>query len=138
MTRFNISLDEGVQFVLRALENMWGGELFVPKIPSYRVTDVAEAIAPGCKHQIVGIRPGEKLHEEMITETDGLNCVEFKKHFVILPATQLWSVTDFEKEFDGIRCEYGFRYNSEQNKEWLGVEELRRLIRENVDPTFKV
>ena len=90
MTRFNISLEEGVEFVLRALEHMWGGELFVPKIPSYRITDVAEAIGPDCRREIVGIRPGEKLHEEMITETDGLNTLEFDDHFVMLPSGRLW------------------------------------------------
>ena len=83
MTRFNISLDEGVELVFYALEHMWGGEIFVPRIPSYRIVDVAEAIGSECKRVITGIRPGEKLHEEMITETDGPNTLEFERHFVV-------------------------------------------------------
>ena len=112
MTRFNISLEEGVDLVLYALANMWGGELFVPKIPSYRITDVAEAIGPRCKRVITGIRPGEKLHEEMITETDGLNTIELKKYFVILPATRLWDVQKYCRTFKGRLCGYRFRYSS--------------------------
>ena len=138
MTRFNISLEEGVALVLKALEIMWGGEIFVPKIPSYRITDVAEAIGPNCRQEVVGIRPGEKLHEEMITETDALNSVEFKDYFVILPALQLWDVEKFMREFGGKRCAVGFMYNSGTNTEWLGVESLRDLIRTHVDPSFEV
>ena len=138
MTRFNISLEEGVTLVLRALEIMWGGEIFVPKIPSYRITDVAEAIGPKCRQEIVGIRPGEKLHEEMITETDALNSVEFKDYFVILPSLQLWDVEKFMREFGGKRCAPGFLYNSGTNTEWLGVEQLRNLICTHVDPSFEV
>ena len=89
MTRFNITLQEGVAFVLRSLEMMWGGEIFVPKIPSYRITDVAEAVGPGCRTEIVGIRPGEKLHEDLVTETDAISTVEFDDYFVILPS-MLW------------------------------------------------
>lgn len=138
MTRFNISLDEGVQLVLRALEIMWGGEIFVPKIPSYRITDVAEAIGPECRRNVVGIRPGEKLHEEMVTETDAINTVEFKEYFVILPSMRLWDVDAFIKSFDGKRCEAGFAYNSGTNTDWLGVAQLRELIRQHVDPNFEV
>lgn len=138
MTRFNISLEEGVDLVLHALGHMWGGELFVPKIPSYRITEVAEAIAPECKRTVVGIRPGEKLHEEMITETDGLNTLEFERHFVILPSARLWDPDDYCKTFNGRRCEYGFKYSSGDNTEWLNVEQLRQLIRKHVDPTFAV
>jgi FlaA1/EpsC-like NDP-sugar epimerase len=138
MTRFNISLEQGVDLVLYALEHMWGGELFVPKIPSYRITDVAEAIGPKCKRVVVGIRPGEKLHEEMITETDGLNTIEFDKHFIILPSARLWDPDEYCKAFNGRRCEYGFKYSSGNNTEWLSVEELRKLIREQVDPSFAV
>lgn len=136
MTRFNITLQEGVQLVIDALEKMWGGEIFVPKIPSYRITDVAEAVAPGCRQEIVGIRPGEKLHEEMITETDAINTVEFAKYFVILPSMKLWDINDFMKTFHGRLCMDGFRYNSGTNTEWLSVEEIRELIRQHVDPTF--
>lgn len=138
MTRFNISLDEGVQFVLKALEEMWGGELFVPKIPSYRITDVVEAIAPNCKRIIVGIRPGEKLHEEMITETDALNTLEFKNHFVILPATQQWDTAKYAARFGGVSCVAGFKYNSATNNDWLSVDNIRELIKRHVDPTFSI
>ncbi len=136
MTRFNISLEEGVDMVLNALANAWGGELFVPKIPSYRITDVAEALAPGCKRVVTGIRPGEKLHEEMVTETDGLNTIELPNQFVILPSTRLWDPDEFCRTFNGKRCEYGFCYNSGTNKEWLTVDQIRELIRKHVDPTF--
>ncbi|WP_411822952.1 UDP-N-acetylglucosamine 4,6-dehydratase (inverting) [Leptospira sp. 'Mane'] len=133
MTRFNITLNEGVDLVLFALENMWGGEVFVPKIPSYRILDVAEAIGPDCKKEIIGIRPGEKIHEEMITETDALNTLEFDKYFVILPSFQpAWSIDEFKKKFNGEFCKYGFRYNSGENSEWLSVSDLKKLISENV------
>jgi UDP-N-acetylglucosamine 4,6-dehydratase/5-epimerase len=138
MTRFNITLEEGVDLVLFALQNMWGGEMFVPKIPSYRITDVAEAIGPDCEQEIVGIRPGEKLHEEMITETDSLSTVEFDRYYVVLPSVQQWDVDEFMSTFGGKMCEPGFRYSSGENDEWLGVEDLRSLIGEHVDPAFKV
>jgi len=136
MTRFNISLKEGVDLVLRALEIQWGGEIFVPKIPSYRITDVAQAIAPNCRHEIVGIRPGEKLHEEMITETDAINTIEFKDYFVILPSMELWDVEKFTQAFDGQRCQLGFAYNSGTNSQWLSVEQIRSLIVQQMDPGF--
>jgi len=137
MTRFNITLEEGVDLVLFSLENMWGGEVFVPKIPSYRITDVAEAISPESKLEIVGIRPGEKLHEEMITETDGLNTVEFEKYFTILPSVEMtWKSDDFVKHFKGKRCDYGFSYNSGENSEYLTVSQIRSLVRYHVDPDF--
>ena len=113
MTRFSITLQQGAEFVLQCLDKMWGGELFVPKIPSYRITDVAEAIAPECKREIIGIRPGEKLHEEMITKTDAINTVEFDDYYVILPSTQMWDIEKFRKESNtsyGEMCEYGFSY----------------------------
>ena len=135
MTRFNISLQVGVDFVLQCLEKMWGGELFVPKIPSYKILDVAKAIAPECEHKIVGIRPGEKLHEEMITETDALNSVEFEKYFVILPSTELWDIGKFMKESNssvGKMCEFGFSYDSCTNKEFLTVNDLKELIQNHI------
>lgn len=133
MTRFNITLEEGVDLVFYALENMWGGEIFVPKIPSYRILDVAEAVAPGMETRIVGIRPGEKLHEEMITETDALSTVEFDKYFVILPSFKpAWNVDDFVARFKGKRCQMGFRYNSGENTEWLSATQLRELIAKHV------
>ena len=136
MTRFNITLEDGVKLVLYALENMWGGEIFVPKIPSYKITDVAEAVAPYCTQNIVGIRPGEKLHEEMITMTDALSTVEFEKYFVILPSIQLWDVEGFTSTFNGKLCGDGFCYNSGTNSDWLSVEDIRGLITSHVDPAF--
>jgi UDP-N-acetylglucosamine 4,6-dehydratase (inverting) len=138
MTRFNITLQEGVELVQYALAHMWGGEIFVPKIPSYRITDLAEAIAPDCERKIVGIRPGEKLHEEMITETDAINSLEFEKHFVILPSMPTWDVEGYKQANEGVACCPGFSYNSGANDEWLTVSELRHLIREYVDPAFTV
>lgn len=135
MTRFNITLQDGVDFVLQCLGKMWGGELFVPKIPSYKILDVAKAIAPNCKYEMIGIRPGEKLHEEMITETDALNSVEFEKYFVILPSTQLWDINKFRKESNlsiGKMCEFGFSYNSGTNKDFLTVNDLKELINNHI------
>ena len=135
MTRFNITLQNGVDFVLQCLDKMWGGELFVPKIPSYKILDVAKAIAPECKHEIVGIRPGEKLHEEMITETDALNSIEFEKYFVILPSTQLWDIDKFREESNlsiGKMCEFGFSYNSGTNNDFLTINDLQGLIKNNI------
>jgi len=139
MTRFNITLEAGVDLVLFALENMWGGEIFVPKIPSYRITDVAEAVAPNSKLEIIGVRPGEKLHEEMITETDALNTIEFEKYYVILPSlVGKWTPEEMCEKMNGKRLEYGFKYNSGNNTEWLSVDELRRQITEHVDSSFQV
>ncbi|MBL7002231.1 MAG: UDP-N-acetylglucosamine 4,6-dehydratase (inverting) [Nitrosopumilus sp.] len=135
MTRFNITLQEGVNFVLQSLDKMWGGELFVPKIPSYKILDVAKAIAPNCKYEVVGIRPGEKLHEEMITETDALNSVEFEKYFVILPTTELWDIDKFRKESNssvGKMCEFGFSYNSGTNNDFLNINDLKDLIKNHI------
>lgn len=131
MTRFTITLQEGVDFVLESLGRMWGGELFIPKIPSYRVVDVATAIAPELEQRIVGIRPGEKLHEEMITSTDAMSTVEFARHFVILPSYRTWDVDEFVRSSAGEAgqlMEYGFQYNSGTNDRFLTVEELRHLI----------
>ncbi|HUK99987.1 MAG TPA: UDP-N-acetylglucosamine 4,6-dehydratase (inverting) [Nitrospirota bacterium] len=138
MTRFNISLEEGVNLVIYALANMWGGELFVPKIPSYRILDLAEAIAPRCERTVVGMRPGEKLHEEMVTETDALNTVEFKNYFVILPSTPLWNLDQFIRIFNGEMCKTGFKYSSGTNTEWLTIDQIRKLIKIHVDPEFTV
>ncbi len=140
MTRFNITLNEGVQLVMHALGHSLGGEIFVDKIPSYRITDLAEAIGPRCEHRVVGIRPGEKIHEEMITETDALQTIETKDHYIIVP-------TLFEHDVDLVMQEYsrhhqgklvakGFSYNSGKNTDWLSVEQLRQLIREHIDPGF--
>ncbi len=138
MTRFNITLEQGVNLVLYALAHMWGGEIFVPKIPSYRVTDLAEAIAPACKRVYIGIRPGEKLHEEMITTTDALNSIELDTYYVILPSVPLWDVQKFMKAFGGRSCSEGFHYSSGTNTAWLTVEKIRELIRSHVDRYFTV
>ncbi len=138
MTRFNITLEEGVNLVYFAIQHMWGGEIFVPKIPSYRINELAEAIAPDCRREVVGIRPGEKIHEEMITETDALNTVEFDKYFVILPSYSLWDQDKFIKTYNGRHCEPGFRYNSGENTEWLTVEQIRELVNRHVDTEFVV
>ena len=135
MTRFNITLDEGVDFVLQCFAKMWGGELFVPKIPSYNILDVIKAIDPTIKHEIVGIRPGEKLHEEMITTTDSMNTIEFKDYFVILPSVSLWDVEKFRNEGNSTPGEYykfGFSYNSSTNKHFLSINELEHLINEHI------
>ncbi len=135
MTRFNITLNEGVDFVLSSLKKMWGGEIFVPKIPSYRILDVAKAIAPDCDIKIAGIRPGEKLHEEMITATDSLNTVEFKNYYVVLPSNPLWDIEKFKKYNDndlGKFTDFGFSYDSGTNTEFLSVKKLKELIEKNL------
>ena len=137
MTRFNISLEEGVDMVLYAIENAWGGEIFVPKIPSYKITDVAKAIAPSAEIEIVGIRPGEKIHEEMITESDSLNTLDCGKYYAILPGIHRWDLNDFKNTFKAKPVPMGFKYNSSNNTDWLGVNEIRDLIRKYVDPNFK-
>ena len=137
MTRFNITLQEGVDFVLQCLGKMWGGELFVPKIPSYRILDVAEAIAPDAKHEFIGIRPGEKLHEEMITLNDAINTVEFDDYFAIIPNSDYlsWNSERFLDESNsqpGKYCKEGFSYTSNTNINFLTVEEIKDLIIKHV------
>ncbi len=136
MTRFNISLDGGVEMVLHALENAWGGELFVPKIPSYHITDIAEAIGPECKKEIIGIRPGEKIHEEMITPSDSINTYDLGKYYVILPSVPNWDLNTFITKFSAKKVPNGFSYNSGDNTEWETVESLKRLIKEHLYPDF--
>lgn len=138
MTRFNISLQGGVDMVMHALETAWGGEIFVPKIPSYKITDVAEAIGPECEQKVVGIRPGEKIHEEMITSSDSYYTYDLGRYYAIVPAIPRWSVDDFVKEFNAEKVPAGFQYNSGENTEWVSVQELRELIKEHVDETFSV
>lgn len=137
MTRFNISLEGGVEMVMHALFHAWGGEIFVPKIPSYRITDVAEAIAPGCEQKVVGIRPGEKIHEEMITPSDSFYTYDLGKYYTILPAVPNWNLDKFIQEFDAVKVKEGFAYNSGDNIEWETVDSLRSLIKEHVDSTFE-
>lgn len=136
MTRFNISLQDGVQMVMHALEVAWGGELFVPKIPSYKITEVAKAIGPNCKHEIIGIRPGEKVHEEMITSSDAFSTYDLGKYYVILPQVTTWSLEDYKKKFNAVKVPEGFNYSSGENTEWVDAEALRKLIIENIDPHF--
>ncbi|MFD1316086.1 UDP-N-acetylglucosamine 4,6-dehydratase (inverting) [Namhaeicola litoreus] len=133
MTRFNISLQGGVDMVMHALEHAWGGELFVPKIPSYKIMDIANAIAPDAEKPIVGIRPGEKIHEEMITPSDSFYTYDLGKYYTILPATHKWSLEEFIKEFKAKKVSKGFSYNSGENEEWEDMETLRLLIKEHVD-----
>jgi UDP-N-acetylglucosamine 4,6-dehydratase (inverting) len=132
MTRFNISLQEGVDMVLWALENAHGGEIFVPKIPSYRITDLAMAIGPECEHRIVGIRPGEKIHEEMITASDSFNTVDLGRYFAILPAAGAHSLESYCAVHGGQPVAPGYAYNSGSNEEVLSVEQLRALIEANL------
>ncbi len=137
MTRFNISLQGGVDMVMHALEHAWGGEIFVPKIPSYKIMDIAEAIGPDCEHKVVGIRPGEKVHEEMITPSDSFYTYDLGKYYTILPSRPKWKLEDFIKTFEAKKVADGFAYNSGTNEEWETVESLRTLITEHVDATFK-
>jgi len=138
MTRFNISLQGGVDMVLHALEVAWGGEIFVPKIPSYKITDVATAIAPEAKQEIVGIRPGEKVHEEMITSSDSFTTYDLGKYYAILPQVPNFNLQEYIKHFGAKLVPQGFQYNSGENKEWVNVNELRTLIKEHVDANFSV
>ena len=138
MTRFNILLNEAVDMVLHALDNAWGGELFVPKIPSYKITDLAMAIAPDCEHRIVGIRPGEKIHEEMITASDSFTSFDLGKYYAILPQVPNWKLSDFIDQFKATRVVEGFNYSSGTNTEWLSVNALRKLIKENVEKDFEL
>ena len=138
MTRFNISLSEGVAMVLWALENALGGEVLVPKIPSYRTTDVAEAIGPSCEKPIIGIRPGEKIHEEMITASDSFTTIDLGSYYAILPSDGHLKKRYQESDIPVIAVPAGFAYNSGSNPDFLSVERLRELIRKNVDPNFVV
>lgn len=138
MTRFNITLNEGVEMVLHAMEHAWGGEILVPKIPSYRIMDVAEAIAPGCKTEVNGIRPGEKVHEEMITTSDSHYTYDLGKYYAIIPSQHRWNLDEFIDYFGAKKVDMGFSYNSGNNDEWIGVQELRKLIKEYVDANFEV
>lgn len=138
MTRFNISLDEGVNMVLWAVKNMRGGEIFVPKIPSYRILDVVKAINPEATVDLVGIRPGEKLHEEMITSSDSPNTVDLGPYYAILPPSSQAALDDYLAEQNGSRVPFGFNYSSGENEKFLTVDEIRDLIRANINPEFNV
>jgi len=138
MTRFNISLEDGCEMVFNAIENAWGGEIFVPKIPSYKIVDVAKAIAPECKQEIVGIRPGEKLHEEMITISDSFNTLDMGKYYAILPQQPIFNVDEYKTFFKATAVPEGFSYDSGNNQEWESIESLRFLIKKHVDSTFSL
>lgn len=138
MTRFNISLEDGCEMVFNAIEKAFGGEIFVPKIPSYKITDVATAIAPECEQKIVGVRPGEKLHEEMITSSDSLNTYDLGKYYAIIPTKPVFNIEEFITSFNAKKVPEGFSYNSSENEDWETVESLRELIKEHVDANFSV
>jgi UDP-N-acetylglucosamine 4,6-dehydratase len=138
MTRFNISLEGGVDMVMHALEYAWGGEIFVPKIPSYRILDVAEAIGPECEKLVIGIRAGEKIHEEMITASDSFYTYDLGKYYAILPSSHQWNLDDFIQTFKAQKVSQGFSYNSLDNTEWETIEGLRNLIKEHVDSEFTI
>ena len=128
MTRFNITLQEGVEMVLWAIENALGAEILVPKIPSYRITDLATAIGPDCRQEIVGLRPGEKIHEQMITESDSLNTVDLGPYYAILPSSGEYGIEAYLAHRPCARMPAGFSYDSGRNPQFLSVEELRALI----------
>ncbi len=135
MTRFNITLEESVNFVLLSLSKMLGGEIYVPKIPSYNITDVAKAIDTKSKIKIIGIRPGEKIHEEMISKNESINSLEFDKYFVILPDTKFGKINKkiYLKKFKNAKlCKPGFQYNSKENKKFLKIKELQKLISKQI------
>jgi len=138
MTRFNITLQEGVDMVLWALENGQGGEIFVPKIPSYRILDVAEAVGPDCRHEVSGIRPGEKIHEEMITSSDSFYTVDLGDYYAVLSPTGKHDVAAYCEDFGATPVEPGYAYNSGSNPDFLTADQLRELIRQNIDPGFTV
>jgi UDP-N-acetylglucosamine 4,6-dehydratase (inverting) len=142
MTRFNISLEEGVDMVFFALKNALGGEIFVPKIPSYGITEVAKAIGPNCEHPVVGIRPGEKLHEEMITSSDSPNTIETENYYVIVPNSQEGSYQSvMERYLSHYKAKHvkpGFCYSSGENSNWLNAAQIRDLIKKHVDSSFNV
>ena len=132
MTRFNILLEEGVNMVLHALDKAWGGEIFVPKIPSYKITDLATAICDKCEQIITGVRPGEKIHEEMITSSDSYNTHDLGKYYVILPQNPVFDIESYIRAKKAKKVKPGFSYNSGQNQHFLTVDELRILIKDNL------
>jgi len=132
MTRFMISLEQGVELVWYAFDDMIGGEIYVKKIPSMKVIDVATAVAPEAEQKTIGIRPGEKLHEQMISPEDSLYTYEYKEHFKILPSINDWS-TDVARIGDGVKVPEGFMYASDNNADWMTVEELRQWIAANAE-----
>ena len=137
MTRFNISLQGGVDMVMHALEHAWGGEIFIPKIPSYKILDVANAIGPNSEKPVVGLRPGEKIHEEMITPSDSYYTYDLGKYYTIVPSNMIWDIDKYKKAFNAEKVAQGFSYNSGENNNWETIDSLRNLIKEHVDSSFE-
>ncbi len=132
MTRFNISLADGVKMVLHAIDHAWGGEIFVPKIPSYRITELAQAVGPDCEHPVIGIRPGEKIHEEMITASDSFTTYDLGTYYAIIPQTPMWDLEKFKAHFNAEIVPRGFNYTSGDNEDFLSVSQLEELIATHV------
>ena len=137
MTRFMISLEEGVELVWHAFDDMQGGEIYVKKIPSMAITDIAKAVSQDAKHKIIGIRPGEKIHEQMIGLEDAPHTYEYDDHYKILPAIYNWS-SDPERNKGGIKVNEGFIYTSDKNDEWMSIEDLRQWIGANKGEIGKI
>jgi UDP-N-acetylglucosamine 4,6-dehydratase (inverting) len=137
MTRFNITIQEGVNMVFWALQEALGGEIFVPKIPSYRITDLAKAIGPSCRQKVIGVRPGEKVHEEMITTSDSFNTVDLGEYYAILNTGAGRTVDEYLQKKKGKKVQEGFCYNSGQNEKFLKTSEIRELIRKHLDRHFQ-
>ncbi len=137
MTRFMISLEQGVELVWHAFDDMVGGEIYVKKIPSMRITDIAEAVAPKAEQKIIGIRPGEKLHEQMIGAEDAHYTYEYDEHYKILPSIHNWS-TDEVRIGTGKKVPEHFVYASDNNKEWMTQEELRQWLSVNAEKVGKI
>lgn len=145
MTRFMITVDECIDLILKAISDSWGGEIFLPKIPSFFVTDLADVVCPNCKKVTVGIRPGEKLYEELITEAESMNTIETNDGYIILPptndsrspeATTLWSASEYLQQANGKHVGQDFSYTSKNNSHFLSVKDLENLVRHNFDPNF--
>ena len=138
MTRFNITIKDSVNLVLFAIKNHLGGEIFIPKIPSYKIIDVAKAISPTCNIKEIGIRPGEKLHEELITETDSLNTIDLGEYYAMLPSISYnYKKEDYIIHHKAQFVPMNFKYNSEKNTEWETISTIRKKIKEYIDPNFK-
>jgi UDP-N-acetylglucosamine 4,6-dehydratase len=138
MTRFNITLEGGVEMVMHALKKACGGEIFVPKIPSYRIIDVAEAIGPNCEKPIVGIRPGEKIHEEMISDSDSFYTWDLGAYYCILPSHTRWNLMEWVEKNSALKVANGFKYNSGENIDWETVDSIRMKIKKYVDFKFEI
>jgi FlaA1/EpsC-like NDP-sugar epimerase len=135
MTRFNISLQDGVEMVLWAIEHVWGGEVLVPKIPFYHITDVALAIDADCDHKIIGLRPGEKVHEEMITSSDSFNVVDIGRYYAILPAGGHYSIEEYCEKTGAQAVTSGFSYDRSSNEQFLSAVKLRCLVQTQMGQT---